>query len=211
VSVANAFVFPDHALVGVDTEMTRADKSIGCTSKLQMLPHMPALYTCRGNVAFGAMIGGFMVAAGGDFDQLAGNLTRFANIAFANVEKTAAKENIALAQERQELLLVGYSPADDRIVGKLAILEHGGESFTCVDVGGADSPGIYLAPHWGDCDEIDAHTLDREEMIAIAMEQSRLLREREPIWTASGGRLIIAELRRDRIAIEIGPEFPHRA
>lgn len=213
-SIVNAFVTPECGVVCADTEAGPDGGPYIEVSKLVPLPHMSAVVAFRGSMLFlaGAVTGLFSLAC--DFDELAQHmpdlLQRSSDHAIEMLPRVGLAEKMTSEQAGcGEAMLIGFSPVAGRIVGHLF------RRITLDDGFVTHSHARYLSsPAWSDVDfdlpAISAN-VTRENMKALALEQSRLARARDTAGVATGGgRLIYAEVRRDCMTIETIMDFPER-
>lgn len=209
-SILNAFIYPDHAFVCVDTETVLPGGGPRFeTSKLFAVPHLNAVIGLRGTVLLNSMLMAATVLFDGDFDGLSQSLPGLLNNA---VERAIALGQCELVTPETvasaEVVAVGFSRARGRIVlnfFKSESLDVGFVAYTNIT-------GTFSAPSVTD-PELDIEHLRRlpggEGLKTLGLAQVRMLREREP-QAAAGGRLILAEIRQD--GMKIGPvcEIPAR-
>lgn len=213
-SIVNAFVSPECGVVCADTEGGPDGGPYIEVSKLVPLPHMGAVIAFRGSMLFlaGAVNGVF--ALGCDFDELSQHMPGLLQVSSDTAIKMLPRVGLADKMTSEEAgcgeaILVGFSPAAGRIVG------HHFRRVTLDSGFVTNSRTRYFsAPAWSDVDfdlpAISAN-VTRENMKALALEQSRLARERDTVGEATGGgRLIYAEVRRDTMIIETIMDFPAR-
>lgn len=201
-SILNAFISPDLGLLGVDTEAIMPDGSIAEVCKITALPHLSAVMGMRGPDSLAMSVAASLMASRYSLDDLAEKLP---NLMEAGVNFSLANgipEELCAC----ELVLVGYSLNAGRIVGHQASKRPGGgiEMST-------GWPQLY-APFWGG-DEIRALGIaaDRAGMISLAKKQCEWARERGPAGNPSGGRFMVAEIRKGSVLISEACEFPARA
>lgn len=206
-SLVNAFVYPDHAFVCVDTEAVLPDGTSAEVSKLFALPHVNAVVACRGTVLLNSILMAFVVAADGDFDGISKRLPNLLSEAFERA--IALAPALSVAEELvgcAEVIIVGFSPAMDRIVLHSFKRETlAGDFVTTNNVG-----SYSIGPYWADIGlNIDALRLkpNGEGLETLALAQVQLMRVREPA-AAAGGRLILAEIRRGSMTIRTVCDLP---
>lgn len=213
-SIVNAFVSPECGVVCADTEAGPDGGPYIDVSKLVPLPHMSAVIAFRGSMLFlaGAVNGVFVL--GCDFDELSRHMPDLLQGSSDNAIKMLPRVGLADKMTSEEAgcgeaILVGFSPAEDRIVG---------HHFRRIALDGGfvtNSHARYFSsPAWSDVDfnlpAISAN-VTRENMKTLALERSRLARARDTVGVATGGgRLIYAEVRRDSMTIETVMDFPAR-
>lgn len=204
-SILNAFVLPDVALFGVDTEVTMPDGSTEERGKMIPIPHLSAVVGFRGAepVIFSAMPS--ILTYRGDFDDLAANMPRI----FAEALCASRLYAVNLGRNREwaehaDIVLVGYSPKHGRMMGHAY----------------KNTPDVSEIQHYPDFPQAIAPEMTREEiqrlkivadkagMMKLAVDQCRITRERGPAGTPAGGRFFIAEIRKGSITIEQACELP---
>ena len=202
-SIVNAFIRHDLALVGVDTGGLNPDGAPIEASKIIFLPHLSAVVAFRGVMVTMMSAAPSILGFGGDFDQLAegmpGIMTQAMDI---------AKQHIDIdSWGGTNFVLVGYSPKAGRMVGHVFDKRTGEQEITVLN-----DETCAIGPFWG-IDDIKALNLngDKVSMVKLAHDQFRLLGEREEGWRqAGGGRFLIAEVRQGSINIEEAFRFPNR-
>ncbi len=201
-SILDAFVMPDHVLVGFDTEGTLPDGSRieGC--KAICIPHISAAVAFRGPAALLAVASPSIVGFAGDFDDLAESLPEIirGSIRLANENRYLAADT-----EPFNFVLVGFSPALGRMAGHA--FSGGGAESEIREV--RDFPQL-LAPAV-DPERLKALGIvaDRAGMVAVARLQCETIRAQNAAWPG-GGRFFVAEIRQNSIVIEDAFSFPHR-
>lgn len=108
-----------------------------------------------------------------------------------------------------EVIIVGFSPA----LGRIVLHHFSRDAITDVFVKHNNVVSYAAAPFFPDIG-LDIEALRRwpngEGLEVLALSQVSLMRERHP-GASAGGRLILAEIRRDSITIETACAFPGRA
>lgn len=213
-SIVNAFVSPECGVVCADTEAGPDGGPYIEVSKLVPLPHLGAVIAFRGSLLFlaGAANAAFALAC--SFDELSQHMPDLLQRSSDNAVKMLPRVGLSDKMTSEdagcgEAILIGFSPAAGRIVG------HHYRRIT-LDGGFVTNARAryFSAPAWSDIDfdlpAISAN-VTKENMKALALEQSRLARERDTTGEATGGgRLIYAEVRRDSMTIETVMDFPAR-
>jgi len=197
-SIFNAFVAPDHVLIGFDTDATQPDGSYTERCKTIFLPHLGAVIGFRGIDFLFANAAPALLCFSGSFDDLCEHLPAIIGAAMTASQKDARAVG-ANPDEAFDFCVVGFSPRLGRMTSHT--LSGSGESH--------DSPQI-IAPGFGE-DWIRGLGVyaDRAGMIALALDQCRLVRQRDPGLPA-GGRLFIAEMRQGSITVDEVCRFPER-
>jgi hypothetical protein len=202
-SILNAFVVPEVALLGVDSEAFLPDGTIEAVCKLIALPHISAALGFRGVCgvfwASSPAFVGFM----GSFDELAEAVPEIikASVIYCR-QHYQTSENVL----ETNFTLVGYSFAAGRMVGHAYVRKAGSDDIEVT----RDFPQA-IAPYWSREDFPSSIRADKPGMIAIAQHQCRLARERGPADFPAGDRFFIAEVRRHSILIEQAFEFSQRS
>ena len=206
-SILNVFISPDRALVGVDTEVSANGQFCEC-NKLLALPHINAVLGFRGALVTFMHTAMLVLGNGGTFDEMAEKLPTLIGLAIQAMRNGAPRAGLSVEfVEQAQFTFVGFSPKYGRVVAHLFEQKAGADLTITENLSG------YCAPHWGD-DALNLAVLgvqeDREGMKALALAQSRLVREREPSDSAAGGALVLAEVSREGIAISHLCRFPDR-
>lgn len=202
-SIVNAFIRHDVALVGVDTGGLNPDGSSIEASKIIFLPHLSAVIAFRGVMVTMMSAAPAILGFDGNFDQLAECMPEI-----MAKSMDVAKQHIDIdSWGGTNFVLVGYSPSAGRMVGHVFDKRTGEQEITVLN-----DEKCAIGPFWG-IDDIKALNLngDKASMVKLAHDQFRLLGEREEGWRqAGGGRFLIAEVRQGSINIEEAFRFPSR-
>lgn len=200
-SILNVFVTPEAGLIGVDTEATMPDGSVFEFGKMIAVPAAGAVVAFRGKGIVLMAAAPSIFCHAGSLEQMAEGMPGLINQAIDYCRKhyQAPEEYFSL-----ELVVVGYSEVQGRVVGHLFRREAGSEEIR-VDL----IHSAFRAPFWSEEDMPPGLAADRAGMMATARQQGRLARERAPEF-AAGGRFLIAEVRRGNIHIEKAFDFPPR-
>lgn len=207
-SIVNAFVMRDVALIGVDTESRFPDGSTGEACKVLFLPHLSAAVAFRGIDVAQAVATAQIQSFVGGFDELAEAMPEIVKQSVA-VARDKAKHLFGVKAEyaeRSNFVLVGFSSAGKRMMGHAFVTAPGSPS---VEVN-HDFPQV-ISPFWSqdDITRLNIRT-DKAGMRALALEQCRLARERGPLDFPAGGRLFVSEIRQGSIITEEVCRFPPR-
>lgn len=206
-TIMNAFVTRDVALIGVDTEARFPDGSSGEVSKVLYLPHLSAVMVFRGaDVARAVAIAQIHPFVGG-FDELAEAMPEIVKQSVAVSRDKALQFGVKVEDaETCNFVLVGFSQTDQRMMGHCFVTAPGSPTVEVT----RDFPHVF-APFWS-WDDITRLNIqfDKAGMQALALEQCRLARERGPSDFPAGGRLFISEIRQGSITIEEVCDFPPR-
>jgi hypothetical protein len=206
VTILNALVAHEHALVVADTEaVTRhpatGEVMAGATTKLFGLPHLRALIAGRGHMLFiTSVYTGALMSGAARVDELAAAMPAFLPAAHASVATELAGRRLEVPQfERQSILLVGWSPERQRMVGWYYEQTEAGGGFS------ADEVDEHMIAPWDA--EIGPAPEPRQlaEMIETAKRQRAWLK-RDPA-VAAGGELIAAHVDRNGIVLRAVHKF----
>lgn len=207
-SIVNAFVMRDVALIGVDTESRFPDGSCGEASKVLFLPHLSAAVAFRGVDVAQAVATAQIQSFAGGFDELAEAMPEIVKQSVAVARDKAVHLFGVKAEyaETSNFMLVGFSRAGKRMMGHVFETAPGSPDVEVLH----DFPQV-MAPFWSqdDITRLNIRT-DKAGMRALALEQCRLARERGPADFAAGGRLFISEIRQGSITTEEVCHFPPR-
>lgn len=212
-SIVNAFVSPECAVVCADTEAGPDGGPYTEVSKLVPLPHMNAVVAFRGSMLFlsGALTGMFVSGCG--FDELSRQMPDLLKLSSDTAIRMLPRVDLAGAMTSEEAgygeaILVGFSPTVGRIVGHHFRRQTLDSGFVTTN-----NVSYFSAPAWNDVDLAlpSLHNQpSREGLKELALAQMRLVRERNTPGEAAGGRLIYAEIRRDSMTVEAIMDFPAR-
>lgn len=198
-SIVNAFIRPDVAIVGVDTDGLLPDGTMVSGLKMILLPHMSAAIAFRGmDLTFHCSTVP-IYAFHGDFDGLAEQMETIVQQSVMLASQNAHQcgrtpDDAALAN----FVLVGYSAKAGRMVGHVFMSAPGDQGVQI----SRDVPQA-ISPFWGQEDIARLKIVaDKDGMKALALDQCRLVRERGPKDFPAGGRFLIAEIRKGSISVE---------
>lgn len=204
-SIVNVFMSAESALIGVDTEGTLPDGSHVEGCKMIFLPHLSAVVAFRGLDAVLACASPSIICYTGKFDDLAAVMKEIVlgAVRMATEHIGADRRNQACAAN---FVLVGYSPMAGRMVGHAYVKNPDSPAIDEL----RDFPQLY-GPFFG-VEEIEKLKIraDRAGMVALAMDQCRMVRERGPSDMPAGGRFLITEVRNGSISTEHVCNFPKR-
>lgn len=203
-SIINAFIRPDVAMVGTDTEGVGENGERFECSKLYVLNHVNAVVAFRGYMSSVMYSVPGMVCFNGSFDDLAeampGILNTAQQAASAVYDMSGKKEPDDLTDV--QCALVGYSPKLGRMTGHLFNSKPNTFEFDCH----SDMENI-VAPGLEDMPSIEA---DREGMATLAKAQCEWVRQQKTDKSA-GGRFFIAEVTKGGISVKEAFTFADRA
>ena len=202
-SIINAFIRPDVAMVGCDTEGVGDNGERFECSKLYVLNHLNAVVAFRGYVATVMYSVPGMVGFNGSFDDLAEAMPGILNTA-----QQAASSVYDMTGKREpddftdvQCVLVGYSPKLGRMTGHL----YDSKPNTFEFDRRSDMENI-VAPGLDDMPSIEA---DHKGMATLAKAQCEWVRQQNTNKSA-GGRFFIAEIKKGGISIEEAFTFSDR-
>lgn len=192
-SLLNAWITPDEAIVAVDSDGVDREGEHKTLSKLLTIPALPAVLAMRGSNVFLANVFHLCVLRCFDsFDALLGDLPGI--LQFADVTLPAHLRDPKFPDV--ELVAIGWSHEQSRVLGRLYAKRGDAEEFTAKDTEG------FIAPY-------DAETMADiptavESLAAIARAQVRYMRRMAGL---GGGRLVVANISRDAVSVHHGMEF----
>lgn len=201
-SILNAFVTPDLALLGFDTEGTLPDGSRVEACKALFLPHLNAAVGFRGAADLFAIAAPSLIAYTGSFDRLSGFVPEVIRGSLAVLRSNPAA---LYPDEPFNFVLVGFSPS----LGRMTLVVFEPDPATGDIRETRDAPQA-IGPGFG-AEAIASLGIraDRDGMRALALDQCRRVRETDQRWPA-GGRLFFAEIRVGSTVIEEILQFPPR-
>lgn len=202
-SILNAFVYDDHALVGVDTEAMLADGSTQQVCKLIVAPQLSAVAGFRGLDYLQMVIAPAITGFKGTFDQMAEHMPANLEHAIKHCQEQFGAEGDSLVFD---VVLVGWSESAQKMTGHAFIRKAGSDEIEAFH-----GHPTYIAP-LVDMDEARRMGIsgDRAGMATLALHQCQLIRREAP-ESSGGGRFFIAEARRNSISINQAFEFPPRS
>jgi hypothetical protein len=197
-SLVNVFLSPHRALIGVDTQAYdyTTGKFINL-SKLVHFPHANTIMASRGtniftNFLYGALSQAAARKGGDGFESLAEAMPEAFEETYHCIN---AAPTAGIERSGQQTVLVGWSHHQNRM---RAVFFEKTSSSAGVNVTQIQDPG-YMMPWdtstWGEAPDGD----DSRTMIQLPLSQARRTKQESP-GTAMGGRLMLAELTRDRMA-----------
>lgn len=189
-SILLSHVAEERVLLAVDTAGgRRTDSGIvkADAGKMILVPHIGVGLAMTGNLDFLTQIYQRAVHVGGDFDTLVHHIfeERFVEQAFDVTQQLAARDGISI-ENGQAGAVVGHSAGANRMSG-IAFERLADRSFRKFEFGHLVSPPVDVVP-------------DSEEMmLEIAATQVEQFRDVVP-GGVIGGRLVIADIRADRMS-----------
>jgi len=201
-SLVNVYMEPDRALMAVDTLsglMEGAAPETGAAelhmSKIALMPHASVAIAHRGDAMFAsALFSALTLTVLPDFDRMAEAMP---GLLAALIPQTLALRKQINGVEHfpgAEIVLVGWSPALNRMEGVRWVRWPQDKAFTASRIGTA-----LMLPdaEWTQTPEPPDTP---EKMERIARDQVAYVR-REHRGLPCGGRLLLAELRRDAVTV----------
>lgn len=201
-SILNAFVYDDHALIGVDTEAMLPDGSTQQVCKLIVTPQLSAVTAFRGldylQMVMAPAIAGFK----GTFDEMADHMPGNLRLAEQHCREQYGATGDALAFD---VVLIGWSEHAKKMVGLAFIRTADDQEIRTY----RDFP-IFTAPlvEVAEAKRIGVSG-DRSGMEVLARHQCQLIRSKAPNMPA-GGDFFIVEARHHSLNIVRAFEFPAR-
>ena len=189
-SLLNAWVSPDRALVAVDTDgITPAGEHFEI-SKMLPLVHARTLFAGRGDRKFlhDLVKCYFLAATAVTYDDIVDHLP----VAIAHT--LAAFKQEGAAPFEYQFAVVGWSPAQQRVCGQWITGSSSDDGYDCEELGQRVAP--WNPPEMG----VPVMPSSVDAMTQIAKVQAEWLRSQPN--SAGGGRLIVAEVTKDRMTIE---------
>ena len=195
-SILNVWLACDHALVGVDTDSVDIAGNHYDCSKLLPIVHLNAVLAGRGSLALlGCAFVQMLVSGGEDFDVVAGRLPEYATNAFlGTIGGPLRSLSESAYQAGDEIVLVGWSPRFGRPRSVEVSRAPGASSFVF-----EETELQYVSP-WKDSIDYATKASDVWQMRRLAGAQVSLLRRTDP-EAAAGGRLVVAEIRKNGLSI----------
>lgn len=196
-SIINAVNHSEFALVSVDTEASVAGTARASASKLLTLPHVGGVIAFRGCLLFlGTAHMQFSTMPAESFDDILDAAEDTMKIAFAvNAKQKAVSDYAAEIWQGAEMLLCGYSDQAGRMVIRMLRSYDGGETIHVDE----DAECVFCP---GDLGVVSADIEPtREGLAVLANRQVQSIKANNP-GAPGGGRLIIAEVRREGVTIE---------
>lgn len=189
-SLLNAWIAPDAAVIAVDTVGMAADGSPLHASKLVVVPHLGAVIALRGQLALLTWLAVRANSAGfATFDDLLdampGMLAEAAIGDHLNV--------LAGSMEGHELLVTGWSDRQGRMIGR-QLVSRGGEQT-------ARDTDFHVSP-WHP--SMDGLPLDPGGLEQLARGQVIFMRG---LGAHCGGKLTIARLTREKLDLQTTKEI----
>lgn len=202
-SVLNAFVTPDCALLGVDTEGFLPDGGVQHGNKTITIPHLGAVIGFRGLDWMLIGMAGTFVGWKGTYDALAAYTPTLMNNAAA-----WCRTDKNLEPQGTNVVLVGFSESAGHMVGHAFMRKTGSD-----DVEEHHNINQFLAPM------LDSETLqiikkigakaDKNGMALTAMHQCKML-HREAPECSGGGRFFVSKVTQHSITTEMVCVLPAR-
>ena len=194
-SIINAFISPNLALVGADSDAVSQSGEHFETSKLHVLTHLNAVVAFRGYVGSVMYSLPGLIGFSGSFDDLAEAMPLVLNTAQQTADLALEMSGNTTPSDfgDVQVVLVGYSPKHQRMVGHNYESRNGSWKFDAhSDVVNIVSPGLEVLP------DIVA---DREGMMVLAKVQCEWIRKMHP-GKSAGGRFFVATLQKGEMRVE---------
>ena len=206
-SILNVWVTPDRALIGVDTEGRDLYGNSGEIAKLFPLPHLNAVLAFRGTTRFSADLHASVASSGVGFDSVLDGLPRYLPVCMTKIRGLVAWSRLvhritSLWTRRampdfndalqQDVVFVGWSEKQQRVIGWQWLCND-------LEVTSREISPYHIAP-WADSLQGLPDPSETGSMARLIRQQCNLLRSTEP-GVATGGRILIAELRRGSVNI----------
>jgi hypothetical protein len=205
-SLCNVWVDSDFALVAVDSEGQYQD-GIFNACKLIVLPHLPGIVAGVGVNLFLHELFDYCTRFRSHLDDLVDHMPAAVRQAYAAMLKTTEQHKIQVPPDhaKQSAVLCGWSETHHRIVARLFVVD-GEKGVSAQDI----PEGGYLAQPMPDEWRKDfagvANPDSPERMAVFAGKQASMTRERLPD-VHIGGRLIVAEIRREGMTVKPAYDF----
>lgn len=196
-SLVNVWLTRDRALIGVDTGAALLGGPLGHVSKLLPLSHLNAILTGLGHIHFiNSLFAGLQMANVPSFDALLQIVPRVLPEVFDGwAGYVATLERCDPAElERQRVVLVGWSTAEGRPIGREFAQETRAVGWVCDPI-----EPYYIMP-WHDSLSGLPDPVNAVALTTLARAQVALLRRVEP-GSPIGGRLIVAQLTRGGVSM----------
>lgn len=196
-SLLNAWLTRDRALIAVDSEGVVQDGSPRSMSKLLTIPHLPAVVAMRGSADFLARVFHCSISrCFGSFDELVDELPsilRYVDVTLPSAARHPSFPDI-------ELLLAGWSDRRSRMLGRLFTQRAGADDFAARDTVGCVAPFDKLT--------MDTLRTTADNVDEIASAQVRWMRATQGL---GGGKLLVCRLNRYSVSVEQTMTFQKEA
>jgi hypothetical protein len=199
-SLLNVFVGPGRIDITADTDCVAPDGTHTAGTKLVHIPHLNAVVAGRGNMS---ITNWFALVAletlGRDFDAVADAMpTDLGDVR----RHLIAIKKLTVDGSAQDVFLAGWSPRRGRLQALHYVLRD--DAFVLNE----DIISMSLNPRG--CFADPPRSNPRPDVFAIARQQVEWLRANWP-GVGAGGRLIVAQLMRDRVSISTGVSLEARS
>jgi hypothetical protein len=200
VSLCNAVIREDHALVAVDTDAVALNGQRRHASKLAVFPHARFVLAGRGSLnAIWSCVGG-IGALCCDFDEARARLCDQARCAYHGAAMAAAQCGVPDAHANVELVLAGWSTIERAIVG--TFVRRGDDGAW---IATPLREAVHAAPWAAELGDKPA-AVSESDLCELAQRQVRWHRQVHPN-AACGGRLTVARVTREAIRIHDAGEI----
>lgn len=194
-SLLNAWILPDEAIIAVDTDGVDDEGIRMPTSKLLLVPHLNAVLALRGQLALLSFLLVRSISSALDsFDALCDAMPAMLGEAAGAIPGELV---VASPIDGFELVAAGWSARRSRMAARLFVKRGDMPDMLERDVDRFVSP-------WNEA--MQGVTVAPQALDKIARAQVRWMRETFP-GAACGGRLIVCRLTRRSATLEHGYEF----
>jgi len=188
-SLLNAWIMRDEALVAVDSDGVDRDGGRMPTSKLLTIPHLNVVMGLRGQLAFLGLLFLRCISAGLDsYDELVAALPEM----LVHVDDACPESLIVQTNIGNELVVAGWSVRRGRMAGRLFFKRDGMEAFQ-----GSEIESFFVSPWDRSMPDIPKTPAAVEK---ISRAQVRWMRQSFPN-AACGGKLITAVTTRKGVTV----------
>lgn len=201
-TILNVWVSPERALIGVDSESSRAGERSRC-SKLIPFVHLNSVLAIRGPRQFLPSLFGVLHSTEWDMDSAPTTVGPMLDPVFKNMQQVLRTiPGFGPGDERElqlgsTVVLVGYASKRDCLVGWEFEQANAESGFTFKEIAGLDP--THSAPWSADLPQ-QPDLSSREGMAEYAKLQQMLMRREVPL-AGAGGSFIVAELAKHSMQI----------
>ena len=199
-TIINAFVAQEHALIGCDTECRGDDGTIHQVAKMLPIVHMNSVLAVAGNLLYANKLLGLTHLAAADFDKLLGDMPKLLRLALQMTRTQGELSGVKFQKDPagETVFLVGYSAKQARMIGRCW------NDFAEREINCSVHPSFHT---------YDPHLLERlkalpmpdspSAMARMAQEQAAIFREHPELFPTVhvGGKFIVAEIKREAMTI----------
>jgi hypothetical protein len=200
-TIINAFIAHDHALVGVDSECRGDDGKIHPVAKMLPIVHMNAVLAVAGNLLYANKLMSTIHLLSADFDELLADMPKLLRAALAMTKTQGDLSGVKFQKDPagETVVVAGFSPKAGRVIGRYWHDFREREINPCIVHPSFDNldPALFA--------RLDAlpRPDSMQAMARMAQEQAAIYREnreRMPRFHA-GGQFIIAGITPGGLAI----------